>query len=346
MIVGQIIHINMKNPGRQNLTLITNLVAGTQAEIDLHALEWRLPDSVDDANNTPGRELSSSLFEEASHETSSTRGPRKIKREWRKGTLSGKISTSFYYYASILAHMLLTSSYRIATRLVPRHIIRLRTIPTQQQSLPRNGYYQSLQYQPGLVLPIQYLQSQLRLTRHILLSTMSLAALSTTASKMPHNGTRWLVQPSIRLEMLLYGFTQCCSTHMGQWLDARSRSSEPSVSICPALGNPRRACHRRGAGRQRDAAPTLSRSHDVAKSNSDRFNRKISTQARLGRSENVSQILKKLKVYDNMRWEAFQPCQNIRQRPPPLICIASTIIYIPPTPHHQALVPTQQNNIP
>ena len=100
--------------------------------------------------------------------------------------------------------MLLTSSYRIATRLVPRHIIRLRTIPTQQ-SLPRNGCYQSLQYQPGLVLPMQYLQSQLRLARHIPLSTMRLATLSTTASR-PHNGTRWLVQLSICLEMLRYGF--------------------------------------------------------------------------------------------------------------------------------------------
>lgn len=44
----------MRNPGRQNLILITNLVAGTQAEIDLHTLEWSLPDSVDDANDAPG----------------------------------------------------------------------------------------------------------------------------------------------------------------------------------------------------------------------------------------------------------------------------------------------------
>ena len=68
MIVGQIIHINMKSPGRQNLILITNLVASTQAEIDLHAPEWRHPESVDDANNTPGRKLSRRLCEEASHE--------------------------------------------------------------------------------------------------------------------------------------------------------------------------------------------------------------------------------------------------------------------------------------
>jgi hypothetical protein len=42
-------------------------------------------------------------------------------------------------------------------------------------------------------------------------------------------------------------------------------------------------------------------------------------QARLRRSEKVSQILKKLNAYDNMRWEAFQPRQNIKQRPPPHI---------------------------
>jgi hypothetical protein len=54
----------MNNHGRQNLILITNLIAETQAEIDLHALEWRLPDSIDDANNTPDRKLSSSLFDE------------------------------------------------------------------------------------------------------------------------------------------------------------------------------------------------------------------------------------------------------------------------------------------
>jgi hypothetical protein len=54
MIRGQIIHINIKNPGRQNNILITPLVAGTQAKIDLHALEWRLPDSVADANDTLG----------------------------------------------------------------------------------------------------------------------------------------------------------------------------------------------------------------------------------------------------------------------------------------------------
>jgi hypothetical protein len=78
---------------------------------------------------------------------------------------------------------------------------------------------------------------------------------------------------------------------MGQWLGARCRSSEPSIPICPALDNPRRACHRQGAGRHRDTAPTLSRSHNVAKSNTNRFNRKISIRARVGRPEKVSQIL-------------------------------------------------------
>jgi hypothetical protein len=66
-IVGQIIHINIEKPAGQNNILVTTLVASTQAEIDLHALEWRLPVSVD-ASDTPGRKLSRSLFEEASHE--------------------------------------------------------------------------------------------------------------------------------------------------------------------------------------------------------------------------------------------------------------------------------------
>ena len=64
-IVGQIIYINMEKPFRQNDILVTTLVSGTQAEIDLYALEWRLPVSADDANDTPRRKLSSSLFEEA-----------------------------------------------------------------------------------------------------------------------------------------------------------------------------------------------------------------------------------------------------------------------------------------
>jgi hypothetical protein len=72
----------------------------------------------------------------------------------------------------------------------------------------------------------------------------------------------------------------------------------------------------------------------------------IATEARLRRFEKVSQILNRLEVYDNVRWEALQPCQNIKQRPPALICITPAIIYIPPTPYHQALLSTQQNNIP
>lgn len=176
-------------PARQNLIPITNLAASTGAEIDQNTSEWRLPDSVDDASNTPGRMLSSNLCEEVSHELHQLEDPEKLNVNGGREHCQER---SRLPYASILAHMLLSSSYRIDTRLVPRHITRLRTIPTQQQSLPRNGYYQSLQYQPGLVLPIQHLQFQLRLTRHILLSTMSLAALSTTAS-MPHNGIRWLV---------------------------------------------------------------------------------------------------------------------------------------------------------
>jgi hypothetical protein len=188
----------MKSPGRQNRILITNLVASTQAEIDLHALEWRLPDSVDaiDANNTPGRMLSTSLFEEASHELHEL--SEKLNVNGGREHCQGRSRLHF-------GTQLLTSSYRIATRLVPRHIIRLGTIPTQQQTLPRNGYYRSPHHQSCLVLPIQHLQSQLRLTRYVLLSTMSLAAFSTIAP-MPHSGTRWLVQPPIRLEMLLYGF--------------------------------------------------------------------------------------------------------------------------------------------
>jgi hypothetical protein len=45
---------------------------------------------------------------EASHELHQLEDP-EIKRERRKGTLSGKILTSFYYYTSNLARMLLTS---------------------------------------------------------------------------------------------------------------------------------------------------------------------------------------------------------------------------------------------
>ncbi|CAM6005575.1 unnamed protein product [Sphagnum balticum] len=42
----------MNNPGGQKLILITNLVAETEAEINVHASEWRLPDSVDDVDIT------------------------------------------------------------------------------------------------------------------------------------------------------------------------------------------------------------------------------------------------------------------------------------------------------
>jgi hypothetical protein len=65
----------MKNPGRQN---ITNLVASTRAEIDRHASEWRLPDSVDDANNAPDRKLSGSLCGEACHELHQLEDPDKL----------------------------------------------------------------------------------------------------------------------------------------------------------------------------------------------------------------------------------------------------------------------------
>jgi hypothetical protein len=138
-----------------------------------------------EANNTPGSKLSSSLCEGASRELHQLEDLENLSASGGRERCQERSRLPFYYYASILAHVLLTSSYRIATPLVPRHIIRLHTIPTQRQS--RNGDYQSLRYQPGLVLPIQYLQSQLRLARHIPLSKISLAARQTTAS-MPHNG--------------------------------------------------------------------------------------------------------------------------------------------------------------
>jgi hypothetical protein len=101
-IVGQIIHINMEKPAGQNDILVTTLVAGTQAEIDLHALEWRLPVSADDINDHPGRILSSSLFEEAGHELHQL--PEKLNVNGGREHCQGRSRLPFITMLAILAH--------------------------------------------------------------------------------------------------------------------------------------------------------------------------------------------------------------------------------------------------
>lgn len=54
----------MNNSGGQKLILIANAVADTEAEIDLYASEWRLPDSIDDADITFAGKPLSTLLEE------------------------------------------------------------------------------------------------------------------------------------------------------------------------------------------------------------------------------------------------------------------------------------------
>jgi hypothetical protein len=93
-------HINMEKPGRQNDILITTLVAGTHAEIDLHALEWRLPDSVD-ANDTPGRMLCS-LFEEAGYELYQL--PEKLNVNAGREPCQGRSRLPFLTMPAFLAH--------------------------------------------------------------------------------------------------------------------------------------------------------------------------------------------------------------------------------------------------
>jgi len=113
---------------------------------------------------------------------------------------------------------------------------------------------------------------------------MSLGALSTTAS-MPHNGTRWLVQPSIRLEMLRYGFHLVLFYPHG------------TMAACQ-MPIPRTVLIHLSSSRQSKTSLPSTRSRTSTRRCSNRFNRRIAMQARLRRSEKVSQILKKLNAYD------------------------------------------------
>jgi len=56
--------IAITNLHRMKYILIANYVADTAAEIELNAVEWMLPDSVDDADITLAGKTLSSRFEE------------------------------------------------------------------------------------------------------------------------------------------------------------------------------------------------------------------------------------------------------------------------------------------
>src|SRR6266576_1275428 len=81
----------MNNSSGQKLILIVNAVADTDAEIDLHASEWRLPDSIDDSDITFAGKPLSTLFEEdrraslhSSQESGDYNSPDKLHCECRE----------------------------------------------------------------------------------------------------------------------------------------------------------------------------------------------------------------------------------------------------------------------
>lgn len=67
---GWIIPINMKGSAGQKHILLTNYLADSAAEIDLHACEWKLPDSIEDADITFAGKRLSTIDEEGRREAS------------------------------------------------------------------------------------------------------------------------------------------------------------------------------------------------------------------------------------------------------------------------------------
>jgi hypothetical protein len=60
----------MKGSAGQKHILLTNYLADSAAEIDLHACEWKLPDSIEDADITFAGKRLSTIDEEGQREAS------------------------------------------------------------------------------------------------------------------------------------------------------------------------------------------------------------------------------------------------------------------------------------